>query len=71
MEVNLNDIDIERLRSDLINYFEGAYFVGGFGAALIDVSEVERASDYKIVQIAINNRFDLNKYLKNNIKKGF
>lgn len=71
MELDLNDIDIERLRSDLINYFEGAYFVGGYGAALMDISEVEHASNYQVVQIAINNRFDLNKYLKNNIKKGF
>ena len=64
MEIEIDDIDIERLRSDLINYFEGAYFVGGFGAAIIDASEVERASDYQVVQIAINNGFDLNKYLK-------
>lgn len=71
MEVDLDDIDIERLRSDLINYFEGAYFVGGFGTALIDISEIERASSYQVVQIAINNKFDLDKYLKNDIKKGF
>lgn len=64
MNIDINDIDIERLRRDLINHFEGAYFVGGFGAALIDISEIETASDYKVVQIAINNRFDLNKYLK-------
>lgn len=64
MEIDLDDIDIERLRNDLINYFEGAYFVGGFGAALIDVSEVERASDYQVVQTAINNNFDLNNYIK-------
>ena len=62
MEIDLDDIDIERLRSDLINYFEGAYFVGGFGAALIDVSELERASNYQVVQIAIDNGFDLNNY---------
>ena len=67
-DIDINDIDIERLRSDLINYFEGAYFVGGFGAALIDISEIERASDYQVVQTAINNNFDLNKYLKTNNK---
>ena len=71
MEVNLNDIDIERLRSDLISYFEGAYFVGGFGAALMDISEIERANSHKLVQIAINNGFDLDKKKKKNIKKGF
>lgn len=65
-DIDINDIDIERLRNDLINYFEGAYFVGGFGAALIDLSEVENASDYEIVQIAINNGFDISKYIKNN-----
>ena len=62
--MEIDEIDIEKLRSDLINYFEGAYFVGGFGAALIDISEIERASDYQVVQIAVNNNFDLNKYKK-------
>ncbi len=63
-DIDINDIDIERLRNDLINYFEGAYFVGGFGAALIDISEIERADSIEVIQIAINNGFDLNKYKK-------
>ena len=68
MEIDLDDIDIERLRSDLINYYEGAYFVGGFGAALIDISDIEHASNYQVVQIAINNNFDLNEYKKTKLR---
>ncbi len=64
MDINIEDIDIDSLRKDLESFFQGGYFVGGFGAALIDLSEVENASDYEVVQIAINNGFDISKYIK-------
>lgn len=57
------EIDIEKLREDLINYFEGAFFVGGFGAALIDVAEIEKADSEKLIKIAEENKFDLRKYI--------
>lgn len=66
MEIDLDDIDIDQLRKDLENFFQAGYFAGGFGAALIDLSEVERASDSEVVQIAINNGFDIRKYINNN-----
>ena len=31
---------------------------------LVEISDIERASAYQVVQIAINNGFDLNKYIK-------
>lgn len=56
------NIDVDRLREDLIDYFGTAAFGGGFGAALLDVERVRRASDEEVIQIAIDNGFDLSKY---------
>ena len=69
MEIDINDIDIERLRSDLINYFEGAFFVGGFGAALMDITQIENANDYEVVKIALNNGFNLNNYINRGLSR--
>ena len=56
------EIDIERLREDLIEYLEGAFFIGGFGAAIIDMEKVKRASDEEVIQIAIQNGFVVEEY---------
>ena len=37
------------------------------GAAMIDLINVEKATDEEIIKIAINNNFDLNNYI--NIRK--
>lgn len=58
----MDEIDYKRLRIDLINFFEGAYFVSGFGAALMDVEEVKRSSDEELVKIALNKGFKLEDY---------
>ena len=57
------EINIEKLRTDLKDYFESAYFIGGFGAALIDISKIENATEEEIIKIAKENKFDLNDYL--------
>ena len=53
-------IDIDDLRSDLINYFGTASSYNP--VTMMDLIEVERASDEKVVQIALQNGFDLGKY---------
>lgn len=58
MELNIEDIDIERLRADLLDHFTAAYFTIS-PIALMDMTEVENASDEEIINIAIRNRFDL------------
>ena len=58
----MDNIDYDRLRSYLINFFEWAYFVGGFGAALMDVEEVRRASNEELVKIAIQKGFKIENY---------
>lgn len=63
------EIDIEKLREDLIQYYLGAFFIGGFGAASLDASSLYNASNEEVIKIAIENNFDLDKYSVNNSKK--
>ena len=57
------DIDIEKLRKDLIEYFTSAMFMTS-KFALTDLTEVENAVEEEIIQIALDNKFDLKKYLR-------
>lgn len=63
MNIDINDINIEKLRNDLIEYFTSAMFIVS-PVALVDLTEVENASDEKIIKIALDNKFDLKKYIK-------
>ena len=56
------NIDIEKLRNDLIDYF-GTAMASGFGMAVMDLSRVERASDEELINIALDCGFDLNDYV--------
>ena len=55
-------IDVDRLRDDMRNESYGAYFGGGFGGALIEAFDVERASGEKLVEMAIQQGIDIRKY---------
>lgn len=59
----MKEINYEQLRADLIDYF-GTAMIYGFGAALIDIEEIESASNEKLIQIANQNGFNLNDYVK-------
>ena len=61
-------IDIEKLRHDLIEYFTSAMFIAS-PIAMINLTKVENASDEELIQIAINNKFDLNNYINNYHRK--
>ena len=61
--MNIDNIDIEQLKKDLVDYFMSAMFMVS-PIALVDLTEVENASDEKLIQIALDNKFDLKKYLK-------
>ena len=54
------DIDYDRLRSDLINYFGSATPM--FNVAYADVIRVQRATNEELVSIALENGFDLEDY---------
>ncbi len=60
-------IDVDALRNDLINYFGTALFYNP--NAMMELIEVEKASDEQIVQIAIQKGFDINMYDVNNRKR--
>lgn len=57
-------IDYDKLRNDLIDYFGTAMTFNSM--AMSDLIRVERASNDELVEIALKNNFDLNKY-KNKI----
>ena len=59
----MQEIDFERLREDLVDYFGSAMF-NGFPMAVVDVTQVEIASNEQLIQIAQSNGFDLNNYIK-------
>lgn len=61
------EIDIEKLRSDLMNYFGTA--TGFFPVATMDLIKVENASAEELVNIALNNNFDLNNYIVSSYTK--
>lgn len=55
-------IDVDRLRADMKSECLGAYFGGGFGAALVEASDISSASPEKLVNMALNSGVDIMKY---------
>ena len=55
------NIDIERLRSDLMDYYGTAMF-NGFPMAITSYSNVQYASDSELIEIAEQNNFNLGDY---------
>ena len=61
-------IDIDRLRNDLINYFGTAKEL--YDVTTIDLINIETASDEKVVEIALENNFNLyNDEIKGRIRE--
>ena len=54
-------INIEKLRNDLIDCYGTAMF-NASPLAIFELTKIKRASDEEIINIAIKNNFDLNKY---------
>ena len=55
-------IDTNRLRRDLMDYYGTAMF-SGFPMAVVDLSRIERASDEELIEIAQKNGVDLSEYV--------
>lgn len=55
------EIDISRLRRDMLDDYGTAMF-SGFPMAVMDVSRVERMSDQELLELAQKNGIDLRKY---------
>lgn len=65
----MEEINIEELRKDLINYFGTAMQM--YPVAMIELSQVETASEEELINIAIKNGFDLDNYITNNENYSF
>lgn len=61
------EIDIEKLRKDLIDYYGTAMF-NASPLAIIELTKVENASPQQLINIALKNNFDLTEYETNNKK---
>ena len=65
----MEEIDINKLKQDLKNYYEAAYFTLGYGAALMDSFDIDNLSDEEIINKAIDNGINLENYIINNSNK--
>lgn len=63
----MNEIDYDKLREDLIDYYGTASY-NGFPMAIIELTNVEKASNDELINIALNNNINLNNYKKEEIK---
>lgn len=61
------ELDYEKLRQDLIDYF-GTGMFNASPLAIIELSRVENASPQELIQIALQNNFDLSNYQSNTKK---
>lgn len=57
----MNNIDIDRLRKELIDYYGTASML--YPMAIMDLTKVETCSVEELINIAINNGFNLNDYI--------
>lgn len=57
------EIDIDKLRKDLVNYYMSGFVVTGLGAAFMEASDVKNASDEELIEMVQKAGFDLRKYI--------
>lgn len=55
-------IDVDKLRQDMRNECLGAYFGGGFGGALMEAFDVDKATPERLVEIAQQQGIKLRNY---------
>ena len=65
----MEEIDINKLKQDLKDYYESAYFTLGYGAALMDSFDLDNLSDEEIISKAIDNGLNIENYIVNNSNK--
>ena len=59
------NINIEKLRKDLIDHYGTAMFNSSY-FAIMDLSKVQNATPNELIEIARKNKIDLNKYIEIN-----
>ena len=65
----MEEIDINKLKQYLKDYYEASYFTLGYGAALMDSFDLDNLSDEEIINKAIDNGINLENYIINNSNK--
>lgn len=55
-------IDVDKLRQDMRDECLSAYFGGGFGGALMESFDVDKATPERLVEIAQRQGLNLRKY---------
>ena len=65
--INIDNIDYDRLREDLKNYFGTGMIINP--GMVIELSKVEKSSNNELIKIAVYNGFDLTDYYINNYRK--
>ena len=55
-------IDVDALREDMKQECYGAFFGGGFGGAMSSSFEIESASEDELIDLALRQGVDLEKY---------
>ena len=56
-------IDVDRLRETLKQEYYGAFYGGGFGGALVEALDIERASVEELIEMAREKGIELNDFL--------
>ena len=56
-------IDVEALRRDLLADSRAAFYGGGFGGAMMESFEIERATPQELADIATRKGIDLSAYI--------
>ena len=54
-------VDVERIRKDLLENSYGAFFIGGYGGAMIEAHDIKNMSADELIELAIEQGLDLNK----------
>lgn len=62
MDDEMITIDVDELRDDMRNECLGAFFGGGFGGALVESFDVDKATPEELVEMAQRQGIDLRRY---------
>ncbi len=62
MDIDINDIDFDRLRDDLIDYFGSA--TSFYSKAWADVINVDSCTDMELLNLIDQSNLDIDNYIK-------
>jgi hypothetical protein len=62
MDDDIITIDVDQLRNDMRDECMGAAFGGGFGGALVEAMDIDRATDEQVVEMAQRKGIDIKNY---------